>query len=211
MADLRFTGERVVPGDMSEYMDVLSEHLSRYAFAIGFMRGSERVLDAACGTGYGSFLLAMATGSVLGLDVAPEAVEFASAHFSWPGLRYEAADLDETPLPAAFDAVVSFETVEHLREPEAFVQGVARALRPEGLFICSIPRNQPSDFHRHVYEFEGARALVEPWFEDVHWFGQTDRVTPAGTLHGAAISEDGVENARYFIAVCRSPRATTPE
>ena len=205
MSELRFTGERVVPGDMGEYMDVLAEHLARYVFAIDFLQEGDRVLDAACGTGYGSFLLAMGAHSVLGLDVAQEAVDFASARFVWPGLRYEVADLGAVPLPSELDLIVSFETVEHLREPGSFVQKVAGALKADGLFICSIPRDQPSDFHRHVYDLDGARELLEPWFDETHWYGQRNMASAAGTLHGLTIDEADVADARYFIAVCRGP------
>ena len=74
-----FTGERLIPGEVD--VDLLNEHMARYAFAARLARG-KRVLDAGCGAGYGSAELAQTATSVVGVDVAEEAVEFARRELS---------------------------------------------------------------------------------------------------------------------------------
>src|SRR3954469_6922749 len=80
-----FTGERVIPGQGG--VDLLNEHLARYTFAARLARG-KRVLDAGCGAGYGSAELAHAAQSVIGIDVAAEAVDFAREHYRLPNLSF---------------------------------------------------------------------------------------------------------------------------
>jgi SAM-dependent methyltransferase len=79
-----FTGERVIPGEVD--VDLLNEHMARYTFAARLARG-KRVLDAGCGAGYGSAELARAAERVVGVDRAPEAIEFARANY--PGDQFE--------------------------------------------------------------------------------------------------------------------------
>src|SRR5215467_1277008 len=83
-----FTGERVIPGEVD--VDLLNEHLARYAFAARLARG-KRVLDAGCGAGYGSAELARAALSVVGIDISAEAVAYAGANYQLPNLTFEVA------------------------------------------------------------------------------------------------------------------------
>lgn len=202
MTELYWTGERVVPGDMQAEMGALSEHLQRYTFAISTLNGRESVIDAACGTGYGSFMLAMSCERVTGFDISPEAVAFAQERFRWPGLSYDVADLDEIDLPDGADVVVSFETIEHLKNPERFVSNVARCLKPGGKLIASIPRDMPNDFHLHVYDFAAVRELMEPHFERIDWVGQSALELGDARLAGLSLSDVDVESARYFLGIC---------
>jgi 2-polyprenyl-3-methyl-5-hydroxy-6-metoxy-1,4-benzoquinol methylase len=74
MSDLPFTGERFIPGAAG---DMAYEHWHRYAFARRFAAG-KRVLDAACGEGYGTALLASVATEALGVDLDPAAIEHAA-------------------------------------------------------------------------------------------------------------------------------------
>src|SRR5688572_18887091 len=135
---LPFTGERFTPECVRE---IAHEHWHRYAFARPLARG-RRVLDAACGEGYGSALLAAAGGQVLGVDVDPAAIAHARARYAGaPGLRFDVADataLDALP-DASFDLVCSFETLEHVEAQERLLDGLARVLAPGGLLLVSTP------------------------------------------------------------------------
>src|SRR5262249_57123529 len=83
-----FTGERVIPGQVD--IDLLNEHIARYAFAARLARG-KRVLDAGCGAGYGSAELARWAQSVTGVDVSCEAIDFARENYPLPNVRFEQA------------------------------------------------------------------------------------------------------------------------
>jgi len=175
---LEFTGERFVPGAAGE---IWYEHWHRYHFAAGLVAGRD-VLDVACGEGYGSALLARHARHVTGGDVAPAAIDHACARYaSAANLDFRVADCTTLPFAdASFDAVVSFETIEHIAAQEAFLDEVRRVLRPGGLVVLSCPnraeytdkRNVTNEFHvRELYRDE-LEALLAPRFAHLEWYGQ---------------------------------------
>ena len=125
-----FTGERVIPGQVDA--DLLNEHMARYAFAARLSR-RKQVLDAGCGSGYGSAELARGAAGVLGIDYSADAIEYARAAYALPNLRFEQADC--AALPAAdgsIDLVVAFEVIEHLENWRVFLREARRVLAPGG-------------------------------------------------------------------------------
>lgn len=113
---------------------------------LGLGSSHARVLDAACGIGYGSVYLAD-LGAYEGLDADLETVE--RARVRWPGATYSVADLDapETfTCRGDYDAIVSFETAEHLRAPLAFLRRCWSALKSGGLLCFSAPTGRTKDF-----------------------------------------------------------------
>lgn len=166
--------ERLDPEDAPEAS--LQEHLARYRFAQRVVSG--RVLDVACGTAYGTALL-----RAVGVDVAFDCLQ--AARRRWD--RLAAADGLRLPFGEVFDAVVSFETVEHVGDPEGFVAECRRVLRPGGRLVMSTPNRElwsprsPRPLQRHhVREFSRREfeALLRP-FGRVEVFGQM-RLTRAG-------------------------------
>src|SRR5215472_13930774 len=138
-ADLEFTGERFLPGVAGE---IAHEHWHRYAFARGLVSG-KRVADVACGEGYGSALLADTAASVIGIDVSAETIEHARRGYAaLSNLRFEQASAATLPLPnASVDAVISFETIEHLPKEDQprMIAEFARVLAEQGFVVLSAP------------------------------------------------------------------------
>src|ERR1700731_1170167 len=93
---VEFTGERVIPGQVND--DLWSEHVARYAFARRYADG-KRVLDAGCGTGYGSAELAQSAAAVTGVDISADAIEYARASYPIPGLQFLESSCTAVPLP----------------------------------------------------------------------------------------------------------------
>ncbi len=122
---------------------ILADHLARYRFAADRVVGL-RTLDVACGSGYGARLLAAGgAAGVIGVDLSAEAIHYARTTFATVGVSFLVADGTALPLPrASRDAIVSFETLEHVPDQHAFLREMARVLRSGGLFICSTP-NRP--------------------------------------------------------------------
>ncbi|MGH8041697.1 MAG: methyltransferase domain-containing protein [Rudaea sp.] len=230
---LEFTGERFTPECVRE---IRYEHWARYAFARELARG-KRVLDAACGEGYGSALLASAAATVTGVDIDERAIAHARARYgAQANLRFERGDC--TALDAAagsFDLIVSFETLEHIAEQEKLIAGFARALTPDGILIVSSPDKRTysdltgfrNEFHvRELYRDE-LLALLAPHFPHVALYGQkllfqsavwnlehAPRTLAATTLaEAAAPPKSGLDYAPlYFIAMCsRQPLPNLPD
>ncbi len=218
-----FTGERVVPGEVNP--DLWNEHRSRYLFAARLSRG-KRVLDIGCGTGYGTSELARYARSVVGLDSAHDAVEFASIHYRASNVAWVRASAGHIPLPdARFDLVVAFEIIEHLQDPVQLVTEAARLLAKGGQFIVSTPNRSfyaesrresgPNPFHEREFEFEEFREMLRQHFSNVSVFvqnhGPSITFEPVERPSGAEVrveSEGAAPGeANFFVAVC----AATPQ
>lgn len=158
---LKFTGERVVLTDMRPDDPTVLEHLARYDFARPLCLG-KKVLDCACGSGYGAKML-----NADGIDVSSDVIEFAVENY---GINAGVFDLENGLPDVNFDVITSFETIEHLQNAELFLSDVAKKSK---LFIFSIPLNNPSEFHKKVYSQSEAVALISKYFTNVLWYEQT--------------------------------------
>lgn len=224
---LAFTGERFTPECVRE---MYYEHYARYAMAASVIRqftartGSKpRVLDAACGEGYGSQLLAPLSQSVLGLDVDAEAIAHARVRYSEANMAFQQADVAALKLdPGSFDVITSFETLEHLHAHDEMLAGFKRALAPDGLLLLSSPDKHTytdltgyqNPFHvRELYRHE-FEMLLRRYFSAFRLFGQRllfqsaiwDLATPAWNARAETSEQTTLEPALnylplYFIAL----------
>ena len=224
-----FTGERVIPGQVDA--DLLNEHMARYAFAARLSR-RKQVLDAGCGSGYGSAELARTAAGVLGIDCSAEAIAFARAGYPAQNLRFEEADCGALPVPdGSIDLVVAFEVIEHLEDWRGFLREARRTLTAAGQFIVSTPnklyysesrsRVGPNPFHVHEFEFEEFRGALGEVFPHVSLFLENHAegvvFQPAASPDGESAADVRVDDARcepaeshFFLAVCamRPPTGT---
>lgn len=161
--------ERDLHMDMTREAGVRSEaHIVRYFEAAAYIRPGDRVLDAACGLGYGARVLAenSLAASVLGIDASKSAIDYANVSFVGGDERvsFQMGDLPEAfeaMAPASADFIASFETLEHLVDPQRFLRACARVLAPGGRVMVSVPNDwsdetgdDPNPWHFHVYTWE---------------------------------------------------------
>ena len=176
---MRYTGERLIIGDKEcdEDSDIYQEHIERYKFAAEFVQG--RVLDIACGSGYGSKMLADRAEEVWGGDISEEAIKIAKEKYSGENVHFRLMDASELPFDNNyFDLAVSFETIEHLKDSEKFVAEIKRVLKPGGRLILSTPDKRVTkklgvENKFHVKEF-GKKELADILKNDfkLEFFGQ---------------------------------------
>lgn len=167
-------GERVVEG--VHYGWLMKDHIARYEFVSSYCRG-KRVLDVATGTGYGANILRRnGAAEVVAVDREQGALDYAADRYGTDGLIWMNRDAYDLQFREEFDVVVSFETIEHLKEPEKFVVQCKRAVKRDGLFVVSTPENVGGPFVSRYHELEFNRAefreLLERHFPHVELFGQ---------------------------------------
>jgi SAM-dependent methyltransferase len=187
--DLEFTGERFIPHQTDPILAL--EHYHRYYFASRFAQ-NKRILDMACGEGYGSAFLSQQAEAVIGIDCDPATVEHAREKYSSrTNLHFETGHCEESPEgEQSFDLVVAFELLEHLDSDaqSRFLANVRRVLKEDGLFIVSSPdrdeyaetHRSRNEFHKHEMTLAELREFLRSHFKHVHLCAQ--RVLSLSTL-----------------------------
>jgi SAM-dependent methyltransferase len=168
--------ERIVPDETPP--GPLAIHEKRYYFARPYCAG-KRVLDAACGVGYGTSLLSEQAREVVGLDLSEDAIRYARERYGAPNVEFRVADLLDPQLDSdAFDVVVSFETIEHVPDRDSYLTHLSRALRPDGVYIVSTPRVdvtvEPPENPFHCVEYSRAdfESLLGRFFGEIELYGE---------------------------------------
>lgn len=166
------------------------DHRGRYQLAARFVPPGAAVLDLACGVGYGSYILATRSScrEIVSVDLGEEAIAYARRHYAHPKITFVHGDAFAVPLePGRFDAVVSFETVEHVEEDRRLLARFHEALRPGGLLVLSTPNElrmpySPEGYrhHRRHYRPEELKALLEETgFRIREVFSQSEQLSSA--------------------------------
>ncbi len=159
------------PGRGEEFAYDEARHRIAYRYARELARGLD-VLDAGCGEGFNTVLLAETARSVLGVDYAEAPVAAARAAFPRPNLEFRQLDVHELPrLALRFDLVTNFQVIEHLADPERFLVAVRSALKPEGVLLLTTPNRLTSVSENpvHLREYVAAELaeLLRPIFSRV--------------------------------------------
>ncbi len=230
MPVMPFTGERFTPECVRE---IWYEHVHRYALARTIAAG-KRVLDIACGEGYGSAIIAPVARSVVGVDVSAEAIGHARSRYGLlPNLSFREGDA--TCFDAGddrFDLALSFETLEHVEAQDALVGGIAASLAEGGCALISSPdkavysdaTGYQNEFHvRELYRDE-LIALLSRHFRHVRLYGHRlffhstiwSLEAPRQTAMMQTMQADGryeldaCAPPMYFIAACAQREGDLP-
>lgn len=174
--------ERTLP-ERSDPM--YSPYCAMYRFIASRLGPAQQILDLSCGEGYGMPILAATGATVLGVDIAPEAV--ISARTRWAaddaGLALVVADGTRLPFAeASLSAVCSVETLEHIDDDAAFLREIARVLRPGGTAAITTPNRDrpgsrsipPNPYHVREYAPTEFESLLRGVFRRVHVLGLHD-------------------------------------
>lgn len=186
--------ERFEPVTMARTL-IEAEHQARYQWATQAVRG-RTVLDAGCGLGYGTVILAEAGAAhAIGIDLSAHAIADARALAGSRPVEYRVGDLHELPFDArAFDVVVCFEAIEHMHDVEGALDEFQRVLTADGLLLISSPNRGiypgGNPYHLNELTAEELQETLERRFEHVTLFRQHPW-TASAILSGAELfSED---------------------
>ncbi len=214
---IKDTGERMVPAYHKSHM-VYGEHIVRYEAAMQLVSGLN-VLDIASGTGYGSALLSKSAKTVVGVDISKQAISYSKKNYASKKVTFAVGSCTDIPLAdGSVDAVVSFETIEHIADYQKFMSEIKRVLRDDGLLILSTPNDsefpETNEYHEHEFTQTELMQLLKKHFiyidnyYQVSWL-YTGLMTKENigsewssnieTINAAPVS---AERATYFFMVC---------
>jgi SAM-dependent methyltransferase len=172
---LSLTGERTLP-DVPEENYWFRRHLVVYEWIAARAHG-RRVVDLACGEGYGSAVLAETAASVVGVDANPEAYEHARLKYQGVGFERNMIEL----WAGDVDCVVFLQTIEHVQDPDAVLEHIRELIGPKGVAYVSTPNvltlapkgaeRSGNPWHVREYRAEDYRALCERHFGSVDLLG----------------------------------------
>jgi SAM-dependent methyltransferase len=176
---LELTGERTLP-DLPEENYWFQRHLVVYEWIAQRVAG-HRVIDMACGEGYGTAVLARTATHVTGVDANPEAFAHADAKYGGPKITIVRDLIEQYRPQQKVDAIVFLQTIEHVQDPAAVLRHFAALLNPGGLIFVSTPNlltlappgAEKSDNPWHVKEYRPHefRELCQEVFTDVEIHG----------------------------------------
>lgn len=210
-------GERMVPAFHKGAL-VYGEHITRYESIVHLLQG-KTVLDIASGSGYGSYIISGAAKKVYGVDIDQESVEYAQRNYGKNNIDYRQGSAEKIPLEDnSVDIVVSFETIEHVKNYKKFLSEVKRVLKKDGLAIISTPNDPefPEGNHFHLHEFEEKELgiTLKGYFKNTTFSYQYTwlmaGVLKSKTANSESTSQMPVDNlapvpstkAIYFMVLC---------
>ena len=169
------------------YGQSFSDHIDRYSYAMRYCY-HKRVLDAGCKDGFGSYLLSQ-TADLIGLaDVSSRDLALAQKNAYNSLTKTYKIDFEKEPLQDEWDVVVAFETIEHLANPDFFLENVKNCLVSGGRFIFSVPHMSPAKLHKQLYDEEKIRALIGKYFTlDEFYIQNSKSVTGAPLFHNIKV------------------------
>jgi 2-polyprenyl-3-methyl-5-hydroxy-6-metoxy-1,4-benzoquinol methylase len=205
---LEWTGERIIPKLLKPANGLLLEHLARYYFATPYVTG--RVLDLACGTGYGCHMVAKErkreVTEIIGVDVDETTLAYANKEYNHQKITFVHGDALDPELPArlgTFDTVLSFETIEHVEDDRLFLNQLHLLLKPGGTLVLSSPFGRGRDgetnepFHYRQYTPEEFAGLFDGYAKpDIYY------------QRGVTFEKEPRDGVRYFIGVAVAKKPT---
>ncbi|RTL57197.1 MAG: class I SAM-dependent methyltransferase [Sphingobacteriales bacterium] len=207
--------ERIVPGTI-EWDSFYANHINRYLFArdVIIKHDANLVLDAACGVGYGSYFLSeLPSRQITAIDRSKKALNIAKSQFQRENIFFLEDDCHTLMAASAngpYDAIVSFETLEHLPDPGAFITACFNNLKQGGQLIISTPNKLVSspdgklawEYHEKEYSFEEFYSILsDHGFTGIQMFGQ--QFTGIGRLRERVRNELFIIHSNPFMRMGR--------
>jgi 2-polyprenyl-3-methyl-5-hydroxy-6-metoxy-1,4-benzoquinol methylase len=170
--DLMMFDERLVLNNESKANIIYDEHLVRYQLAAQVAKG-KRVLDIACGSGYGAKILAQAgAAQVIAVDIDAKAIEAAKKNYGQDNIEFKTGDAESIKeADNLFDLIISFETIEHLPDAEKYLSELARVLKKEGMALISTPNRevfgQKNPYHLREFIKAEFEEILRKYFKNI--------------------------------------------
>jgi ubiquinone/menaquinone biosynthesis C-methylase UbiE len=195
---------------------IYAEHVTRYLAAKSIVKGKV-VLDIASGSGYGTKMLAEDAKFVYGVDINETAINYSQKRYGGKNIKYLVGDGESIPLDDdSVDVVITFETIEHIKNYKKFLMEVERVLKKDGIAIVSTPNDvefaEGNHFHLHEFKYKELVDLLGKHFKNIDsYFQSTWKYVSIGTEKELSEDIDGKvlnltnktrDQHLYFYLIC---------
>ncbi|MEK3675532.1 class I SAM-dependent methyltransferase [Paenibacillus sp. FSL R10-2771] len=219
---MKYTGERFIPDN--DGLEIEAEHVHRYKAITSGLKNL-KVLDAGCGTGYGSLFMSQYAKEVIGIDISQETITWCEEHYSdQKNLKFLQASLENLPFSdSEFDCIVIFEVIEHVdaQIQNMFLKEAKRILKPDGILIMSTPNRSiytdksgyTNPYHIAEFYINDFKEYLNQEFLYTKLYNQSLHVISnisdeafnerrTRIFHNASLDNDG----KYMIALCSNKK-----
>lgn len=203
--------ERFILNNNSRGNIIYNEHLIRYQLAEKFVQG-KIVLDIACGSGFGAEILAQGKAErIIAIDIDEEVIKQAEKDNDYQNIIYRAGNAEKLEeKDNSFDVIVSFETIEHLKNSDKYLGGLKRVAKDEGLVLISTPNkavfHEKNPFHCKEFTKEEFNQILAKYFKSVLLLEQANGLVTAikadSKTSQSEVIGDLFREPLYFIAIC---------
>ena len=215
------TGERQTAQTLE---GIRQDHLNRYELAIKYinqeLNTSKQLngLDIFCGNGYGSYLISknIKNANLLSFDASKEAIDMAKSCYKTDKITFKNKIFPFKLAKNKYDFAVSLESIEHIKDDNAFLNEITKSLKKGGLLIISTPNAEqldlainPNKFHyRHYKTNDFISLLKSKNFKVLDFYGQDTYILNSagictGTLDAKDIELVKRAEKQFIIYVCR--------
>ena len=146
-----------------KFQPSFADAIARYNFAMKYAYKRD-VLDAGCQRGYGGNLLSYVAKSIGFADISEKSLGYCKRLVHQCASSYYQVDFEKERIPEKWDMVASFETIEHLENPDFYLESVKECLNEGGYLIFSVPHETPSSLHKQIFNEQAIRELIEKHF-----------------------------------------------
>lgn len=220
---LKDDGERMIPEHHKNNL-VYGEHIIRYEAARDLVK-DQVVLDIACGSGYGTAVLSENATKVYGVDIDEETISYARENYGRKNIEYIVGSATKIPLPDdCVDVVVTYETIEHIKDYKKFLVETKRVLKKDGLILVSTPNDiefiEGNHFHIHEFEYKELIDLLGKYFKNTKSWMQGDWLSSGilsieqmnseweQSIKTINVSPKSVDKSIYFFILCSDRKIT---
>ena len=177
----------IIPEEYSSKEDYLLylRHMFAYESAKNIIPKDSFVLEVGSGEGYGTHFLSAYVRRIIGLDIDKDTIKHASRKYKRSNVCFKSYDGLKLPYKdEAFDAVVSFQVIEHIENDKEFISDILRVLKNNGILLITTPnriyrlkRGQKpwNKYHLREYYPQQLAKLLKSQFREVKLWGVKGR------------------------------------
>jgi 2-polyprenyl-3-methyl-5-hydroxy-6-metoxy-1,4-benzoquinol methylase len=156
----------------------------RYVFVLEFCQ-NKSVLDAGARNGFGSSIISHFSKSLTISDIKKHClIEAKNYHKYYCPVEFVHVDFDKNFVDGTWEIIVAFEIIEHLSNPEFFLENLRKTLSKDGKFIFSVPHLTPAPEHKSLFDEQGIRGLVSKFFVIEEFYVQEETAIKKRKLEG---------------------------